>query len=309
MNWVGRQLRKSFRFWFGPIEEIRLRAFEVAFTLTFLCYFYAARFHYWREWLTPEGYHYSRGATPSFLIDPFPLLQPWSALALGAVTGIAGIFVILGRFRKPALATLAAVSIYIQNADALSAFALNAHYIVGFVVLLLAPGRLVPPKDRIAREHVLIGSAWPVRTLQLTFLLQIFTAGWCKVEMGDWLNHSDVLWSHVQGPYRNHLASWLLRTVPMWGWTVMQWGAFLFELVGPFLIAIRRTRWVGLLWAVGFTAFIAATMNDLQYFAMQLASYLTLFLPITLLELARGQLARLTPRRRFRKHSSDFPQT
>ncbi len=276
MSYLKRVLKSVWHFWFGPIELIRLRAFEICFTASFLAYFFVARFFYWEEWLTPAGYHYPRGATPSYLIDPFPLLSGWAALLLGAVAVAAGVSLCLGKWRRPASGVLFLAAVYIQNADALSAYALNVHYIVGFLVLFLSPGPSDPGNQSLSARQ--IGSAWPIRTLQVTLLLQLFTAGWCKLQIGDWWNHSDVLWTHLQGPYRNHLSAWMLRVIPMWGFTVMQWSAFIFELVAPVFLLFRWTRWIALIWGVGFVSFIALTMNDLVYFCLQLASYLILFL-------------------------------
>ncbi len=271
-----RVLSFIWNFFFGPVEAIRLRVFEVAFTFAFLCYFLFARFWYWKEWLTPNGYHYTRSAHPSYVIDPFPLLQPWAAFLFGMVTIAAAVLVLAGKFRRPALGILFASAVYIQNADALSAFALNIHYIAGFAILLVSPMKTI--RGESSGGFDVIDSAWPLRILQATILIQFFTAGWCKYQNMDWVVRHDVLWSHAQGPYRNSISGWMLQNVPMKGWTLMQWGALLFELVGPFLLLVPKTRWLALWWWIGFVSFIALTMNDLIYFMLQLAAYLTLFI-------------------------------
>ena len=287
------RLQKPIRFWFGPAEAIQLRVFEIAFSFSFLTYFFVARFRYWREWLTVEGYHFPKGGTPGYHIDPFPLLEPWAALALGVVTAVAGCLVMVGRWRRASLMVLFGVAVYIQNADALTAFALNIHYLFGFCILALAPAM---PHGLIAfKETGKIESAWPLRTLQAIILIQLFTAGWSKVMHKDWIIYSDVLWTHAQGPYRNYISAWMLNHLPAQVWTFMQWSALLFELIGPILFLFQKTRWIALFFGAGFVFFIASTMNDLLYFMMQLSSFFLLFVPIVQLRcfvdfLSRGRV-------------------
>ncbi len=276
-HWLMKPFKWLGRFWTGPIEAARLKVFEKAFTASFLYYFFVARFVQYREWLTPEGYHFSRRVHWTYLPEPYALLEPWAALLLGVVTLAAGLLVLAGKFSRAGLGVLFGVAVYIHGADPLGSFALNHHYIAGFLILFLAP------PIRPAAEpggHAVLSSAWPVRTLQATILLQIFTAGMSKVLHGNWMNFQDVIWSQSQGLYRNELASWLLMVAPMWCWTVLQYLALGFELVGPLLLVLPWTRRIGLAGGLGFVLFIATTMNDLTYFMAQLLSYLTLFLSV-----------------------------
>ncbi|MEM7600582.1 MAG: hypothetical protein AAF357_04110 [Verrucomicrobiota bacterium] len=265
LDWASQIPTTIWAFLMGPIPAIRLRGFEIIFSTAYLYYFFIARFWYWEEWLTPHGFHYTQGAHPSFHISPFPLLQPWAALLFGILNFIAGSLVLSGRRRRLGLFLLFLSAVYIQNADALSAFALNIHFIVGFAVLSLSPME----RQEVDGSEPWIQSAWPLRILQATILLQLFTAGWSKYQNVDWIVQHDVLWSHAQGPYRNEFSAWLLQIVPMRLWTIMQWFALLFELVGPFLIIIPYTRWLGLLWGLGFVSFIALAMDDLTFFMLQ----------------------------------------
>ena len=269
MNWMTALFQRMDQVLFGPIPAIRLRAFEISFSIAFLFYF-LSRFTGYREWLCGEGFQFSPEVNLSYMIAPFAPLQPWAAWVLAGATSVATILTVAGCYKRLALIALFLVAVYIQDVNAAAAFALNKLFIVGFLLLVLSPA----VQDGSAK----IASAWSFRILQATILLQLFYAGACKVLHGDWLQHSDVIWSHAQGLYRTEFAALILRTLPMWGWTAFQWGALLFELVGPILILFHRTRWIGLLGAVGFVLFIATTMNDLVHFMAQIAAFLTLFI-------------------------------
>lgn len=257
-------------FFLGPVDAIRMRAFELGFVFSFFVYL-AARFRYAREWLTPEGFHYTPETKLAYHLDPFPLPPLWGAVLLGGLMGAACVLVFANRYRRIALAILAASAIYIQFADAVAAFTLNKLFIVGFVLLLLSPSM---PKDIRTGK---IDSAWAFRILQITILVQFFTAGTSKYFGGDWHAHTDVLWTQVQGIYRTDIAAWMLRTLPKSAWTAMQHIALAFELAGPFLLLWKRTRWIGLIWALGFVSLIALTMKQLIYFMLQIVAFLVLF--------------------------------
>lgn len=257
-------------FLFGPVEAVRFRAFEWCFVASFLFYM-GARFLHVKEWLTPAGFHYSTASNLPYQIDPFPLLPFPAAVALGVVTFLAGGCVLRNRWRRAGLALLFAIAVYVQHADSVAAFTLNKFYIVGMMLLLLSPK--VPNPVRGEK----IESAWSFRILQATILIQLFTAGTCKLFHGDWHQYADVLWTQSQGIYRTEAAAWLLRNLPKSGWAVMQHIALAFELVGPFLIAWKKTRWFGLIWALGFVSLIALTMKLLIFFMLQMVAFFLLF--------------------------------
>ena len=257
-------------FLFGPIEAIRFRGFEFCFVFSFLFYM-GGRFLHVKEWLTPAGFHYTVNSNLPYQVDPFPLLPLWAAVLLGLLTFLAGIAVLMNRWRRVALVILSTVAIYVQHADSMAAFTLNKFYIVGLVLLALSP----PVPRKILGEK--IESAWSFRIFQATILIQLFTAGTCKLFHGDWHQYSDVLWTQSQGIYRTEAAAWLLRTLPKSGWAAMQHIALAFELIGPFLIAWKKTRVFGLIWALGFISLIALTMKLLTYFMLQMLAFFLLF--------------------------------
>ncbi len=170
---------------------------------------------------------------------------------------------------------------YVQLVDLPSAFTLNKFYIVGFAVIALAPS----PRDLVAENGAArrVQSAWPLRTLQATLLIQYFTAGTCKVFHGDWMSNPDVLWTQVQGVYCTDLAAWLLRNCSRSFWSVSMYGSLAFELFAPVLFCVKRLRWVGIVWGAAFQIGIALTMHELIYFSVQLMAFYVLFVDSNLL--------------------------
>jgi hypothetical protein len=272
---------RLFDFWFKPIDPIRLEMFEKVFTFSFLVYM-IERYTYAYEWLTDYGFHFTPEMNLWWQPTPLPTLPEWMVIPFGFILfgGILGL--LLGWQRRFFAWYVFGLSVYVQLIDLRSAFTLNKLYIVGFLVLALAPyGRVYGTKDAPRRLH----SAWPVRVLQGTILIQYMTAGWCKVFHGDWLERTDILWSQVQGIYCTDFCAWLLRILPEWAWSVQMYAALVFECFAPILIGVKRLRifgvplrYIGLVWGLGFQTIIALTMHDLIYFSLQLVSYYVLFL-------------------------------
>ncbi len=96
--------------------------------------------------------------------------------------------------------------------------------------------------------------------------------------MGDWLTHGDVLYTQVQGIFRTEVAAWMLRTLPVWAWTAMQWAALLFELEAPVLFTVRKLRPIAFVLGMGMHLMIALTMNHLIQFACVMWSFYALFI-------------------------------
>ena len=262
-------------FVFGPMPGERLALFERGMTLTFLLYVI-----YWaqdaREWLTDAGYHVSAAGTSPAYPTPLPplpeaLLIPFMVLLIGS----ASINVIRPGWRSIRLLLLG-LAVYLQLVDQPTAFTLNKLYIVFFFVLSLARSpRMFMDDDGVVRGYI---SAWPVRVIQATLIIQYFTAGISKAVWGDWLSRPDVLYTHAVGLYRNEVAALLVHNLPAVFWPVMAYGALAFELLSPVLFLVRPLRIVGVIWGVGFQLMIALMMKDLIWFSLQLISVYILFL-------------------------------
>ena len=280
-----RGLARWIKFWLGPADPIRLEAFRVVTGLCLLAYLLA----WWQhadEWLTTRGFHISAAGYRSIVVAPPlpPSALPWFG---GLLFGGIAAFTLGWRTNLAAWVVLGGVT-YVTVADVLAAYTINKLFIVSLAVLALVPlgsywslDQPPPPRAR---------SVWPIRVLQATLLIQYFTAGWCKIAHGDWLQNPYVLWSQVQGIYRTDFAAWMLRVLPVGVWVWMQYAALTFELLSPFLFIVKRFRPIGFLWGGGFQLIIALTMHQLIYFSLQLVAFYVLFLDDSTLHALRCQL-------------------
>ncbi len=250
-------------YWYAPTASVRLDAFRQALLYT-LAFYMLARFMHASEWLTPIGYHPSPAADARHA-PHVPLLPPslLPAFALALFGGLA--LAILDRLRRPAIAVLLALVLYVNLADPISSFTLNRLYVFSLLLLLLAPtGPTIP--------------AWPIRALQLSLLTHYFASALCKAFRGDWLRHDDVLWMQIQGLYMTDAAAWMVRVLPTWTFAAQQHLALGFELLAPVLLGVRRLRPLGFLLGVGMHLLVAVTMEQLIYFSLQMLAFYAVFL-------------------------------
>lgn len=276
------------RFWLGPCDPIRLDTFRVLFGLTLLLYMSV----WWQQavyWLTPADFHLSSEAAGPY--GPVaPLLPRW-ALPIFAVVffGAMAAFILGWRLRWATWLLLGLVA-YVTYADPVAAFTLNRLYIAGLAVLAVVPKGAFWSLDPAGHTRQ---SVWPVRILQGTLLGQYFTAGWCKVVHGDWLQNPYVLWSQSQGWYMTDLASWLLHALPPGAFAWMQYAALTFELGAPVLFTWRRLRPLAFAWGFVFQIGTALIAGSLIYFSLQMLSFYVLFMDERTLHAARGAVLRL----------------
>ncbi|MCY1011392.1 hypothetical protein OV079_38700 [Nannocystis pusilla] len=263
-------LQRAQAFVFGPVAAGRLVAFRSLFAATLL-YYVVFRWRFAAEWLTPVGYHPSGGASAGFQ-QAVPLLSeamlPW----FGVVYFAAIVALIVGIRPRLAIWPVLLGTAYVTGADRLAAFTINKIFLGGLLILALAPPIVTDAEGRAS-----IRSAWPLRVLQFTLIVQLFGAGVCKVRYGDWLAHSDTLWHQVQLNFMTDSAAWMVRTLPMSVWAGLQHLALVFELASPLLFTVRRLRPLG--YAMGFGMFltIAVTMRELVFFALQMCAFFVLF--------------------------------
>lgn len=285
-------------FLFGGMDPIRLDVFRRLLSLTLIAYVVErARTPF--EWLTHEGFHPSPETQHWFLPPTAPVMPTWLVFPFLTFFLACALALVLGRYVRVCTWLVLACTLYITSADYASAFTQNIFYIVSFLVLALAP----PPRAfRVGDRDVVVHPAWPVRILQLTLLIQYCTAGTCKVLFGDWIasggliqrrgesmglvppthwfkpENLDVLWTQTQGIYCTAPCAWMLRTVPVWSWTLMQYPSLLFELLAPVVIGVRRLRPLGYVWGSSFLIIIALMMHNLTFFVAQLLCFFVLFM-------------------------------
>jgi hypothetical protein len=277
-------------FWFEPIDPVRLDTFRRVFTATWLYYVSRWMWQGGYEWLSTEGFHVRPSNVRWWHWTPPPPLPPSLVPVFYLLVIVAAGAILLGWRPRPFTWLALLLAIYAKAVDPLAAFTLNKLYIMGFAVMAFAPSpRAVAGADGVT---VVRQSAWPVRVLQGTLLIQYFTAGTCKVMHGDWLNQTDVLWTQVQGYYRTDLAAWMLRELPLWSWAVMMYSALLFEITAPITFGWKRLRPLAYVWGFGFQMMIAATMRMLILFSLQMVSFYVLFVQAKNLHAFRAAVAR-----------------
>jgi hypothetical protein len=275
----------------GRADPIRLDAFRVVFAGSLLLYLHA----WWQEpyeWLTQVGFHISRASSP-FATAP---LLPVAALPLFGLLMFGAVGALLFGWRLP-LSTLMVLAfvVYVTFADIAAAFTMNKIFIAGLAVLAVAP---TGAYFRVGATQSAPGqSVWPIRILQATLLVQYATAGWCKVLHGTWLDDPLTLFSQAQGQYRTDLCSWMLRSLPLGAWTLMQHSALAFELLAPVLFAVRRLRPLAFAWGGTFQVGTALMMKDLIYFSLQMVSFYLLFVDDAWLHALRLRATRALPPR------------
>lgn len=259
-------------FVFAPIRAERWIAFRFCFTLTYL-YYQTDRFSAAREWLTEEGFHLNAATQFWYLPEPLPLMPPWMIPVFFLLVYLPGLLLLAGFWPRICSFILFLTAVYAQGVDQISAFTLNKFYIVFFLLMALAPGQAPGGFSGLLR------SAWPIRVVQITLLIQYFTAGWCKIAHGPWLEDPDVLYTQVQGLYVTDMGAWMLRVLPPEAWSLLMYNALVFELFAPILFCMRRFVLPAMIWGGGFHLVIALTMKELIFFSLQMVSFYILFTP------------------------------
>lgn len=274
-------IRKAQMSWFEAVHPVRLDTFQKVFALTFLAYtgFWFLNAY---EWLTPYGFHYTAETQFYSLPTPLPPMPRFIVPVFGIVLFGSTISLVVGWKARVMVWVALGCAIYIQLVDMTSSnFTLNKLYIVIFTVLALAPPAREFPSQ--SGKPSLLQSAWPIRIIQSTILIQYFTAGMCKILHGDWLTNPNVLWTQIQGIYQTDFAAFLVRLFPQWAWSTLMYSALIFEVTAPLFFLVKRLRPLGIAWALLFQTVIALTMEKLFFFSFQISSLFILFLDVNTL--------------------------
>lgn len=259
-------------FFFGTYSARIYRIFLRRFVFSFGIYM-VYRVPYMSERLTSDGFHYTKELKNRRHYNPFPLLPSRAKIPFAVVTLWSVVSYLLWRKQRLMMWIIAAIAIYIQFADQAAAFTLNKYYIVFFTISAL----MLSQVDIRASNTV---PAWWVRVIQITLLIQYFTAGTCKIMHGDWLVETSILWTQVQWLYCTDFAAMLLREY--WSdsifWTIWERATLIFEIWAPLFFILPRTRKLWIILGIWFHIFIAVTMSNLIYFSLQLMVIYILFL-------------------------------
>lgn len=250
----------------GPVDAVRLVAFRFAATIALLIYTLS-----WAlqadEWLTPVGYHLSPSASDGLQL-PIPLLGPITLIVFMLVYVGSMAAITLGWQARACSLPVFAGLVYVTIADRLASFSMNKLGIVAWSILVLAPWPRAPERE--------LRSAWPLRILQATLLVQYVGAGICKLR-GGWLRNPDALWLQAQDVYMTPLAAWMVRELPIWVWTSLQYGALAFELLAPLLLCVARLRPLGFAWGLAMHLAIGLMMYRVGLFSLSVVAYYVLF--------------------------------
>lgn len=265
---------------FEGIDPIHLDVYRRCLTIAFLVYM-TYLFTHASEWLTDDGFHVTLETQLRHAAKPWPTLPSSMVPVFAMVLYGAGICLIVGRFTRPALWIALVCAIYVQRVDSLTAFAMNKLVILGFAIMALAP----PPREvKLANgQTAVLQSAWPVRILQATLMIIYFTSAVSKGFLGDWLSHSDVVWTVIQGTFRTDLSALLLRMLPKWCFTLPMIFVLAFEFLAPVLLGDKRLRPWGVAAGVLLHVGLASMMSTVFFFSLLMITYYVLFLPASTL--------------------------
>lgn len=234
-----------------------------------------------------------------------PALPGALAWGLAALMVVSGLATLVGFRTRAAALTFGATLLYVALADRLSAFTVSK--LSPIVALTIAMGGagaawsvdawLRRRKDPSAPRytHVPGGS---VRFIQIHLPVFYCASGICKAK-GDWLERSDVLFTHLHDSYQTSVSLFLANTLPAWSWSALQWTTLVFEVGAPLLFWLRPTRLVALSYGVLMHVMIGLMFGPVKWFSLlMIAMLLAAYLPDAALTRVFDALRRVGPRAR-----------
>lgn len=276
---------RGMQWFFGPVTAVRMQLFRWLLAWAHLLYALA-----WSvnadEWLTTTGFHITHELVPAQMpVPPLPpaLLTPFLVVYLGSLVAV------VFNWRPRLAATIAWMGLcYVSGADRLSMFTINKLFIASWLLVILAQeythhvereaGEPSDADDESpASGEVFLVSAWPMRMLQATLLIQYLGAGLAKILHGDWLEYDDILFLSAQGVFMTDAAAWAAATLPLVVWAGLQHASLAFELLAPLLFTVPRLRFIAFVVGIGMHISIGLLMERLGYFSLQLVAFYVLF--------------------------------
>ena len=266
-----------------PVEAWRLRWFECSMVVALLIDA-GWRFVHWREALTHWGFH----PAPEEMwqmgyMKTFPLPPPWAIPLIGFFILLAAAAVLFNKGRRVGLWGMFATAVWIFGIDPWTTQALNRIFIGVFLLLATAPGYTTNERGERSIPWSVIG------VFQAMLVIIYFAAGWTKVFQGEWMKNHLCLWNIVQGYHRTDEAAFLLRHLPVWMWTVMQYSTLAFELGAPLWFSLRWTRPFAVIFGISLHIGIAILMERLFFFGAVMLSFYWLFVTKAWIYLIRSR--------------------
>jgi uncharacterized membrane protein YphA (DoxX/SURF4 family) len=229
------------------------------------------------HWLTTAGFVVPDLGRDDYrqplYIPPVPSWLAWTVSCAVVVTGLA---TTLGLRTRVASGAFAALLAYLALADRLEAFTVNKLGTVVAVAIFLSPAGARYGVDawRRARRGEAPPSAvsWGnVRFFQALLMVMYCASGIAKAR-GDWLSHSDVIWSHLHDSYQTDLTYALASSVPAFVWTAFQGVTLTYELGAPVWYGFARTRKYAVVVGLGMHAAIGLMFGPVIWFSLLMMS-------------------------------------
>src|SRR5207249_3215412 len=135
----------------------------------------------------------------------------------------------LGLLGRVASGVFAICLLYLALADRLSAFTVSKLGAVIAIALFFTPcgsrygiDAWIRRRRHPNQPQPTLVAAGNVRFFQILLVTLYCGSGICKLR-GDWLTHSNVLWTHLHDSYQTGFTYLLARSIPAWGWAALQW--------------------------------------------------------------------------------------
>jgi uncharacterized membrane protein YphA (DoxX/SURF4 family) len=210
-------------------------------------------------------------------LPPLPAALAWGLAALMILSGLA---TAAGLYTRLAAATFATTLLYVALADRLASFTVTKlSPVIALALCASAAGaRYGVDAWRAARRAPAAAPpthapGGPVRFIQLLLPTFYCASGICKAK-GDWLERSDVLWTHLHDSYQTVVSHWLANHLPASSWSVMQGATLLFEIGAPLWFALPWTRRLALVYGVALHTMIGLMFGPVKWFSLLMITLL-----------------------------------
>lgn len=254
---------------FAPQPLTRLAFLRICLPLAILG-FLSLRIPHAVDWLSVEGFSVPELKDGDWRQPVyFPPLPVWAAWAVCAATVLSGILFSIGYKTRWAGLGFAACLIYLALADRLAAFTVNKLGPVLIVALALTPcgeshGWDAAKRGKDGPEVCTWGN---VRFFQVLLVLVYALNGLAKIR-GDWLDHPQVLFTHLQDSYQTMVSYLMARHMPLEIWQGLRWLVLGFETLAPLWFSLAATRFPALCIGLGMHAFIGLAFGPVLWFAL-----------------------------------------
>jgi hypothetical protein len=293
---LGERLQTLGRTWLAPVPIVRLETLRILLPLAILA-FMSIRAAHLGDWIGDTGFSLpdtGDARRQPIALAPLPLT---AAFVVAVAMFVSGLCVAAGVRARVSAGVFSAILFYAALADRLSTFSVTKIGAVLMLALALSPCGARYGVDAWRRRraepsaplptHV---SALQVRFFQALLLCVYFGAGICKYH-GEWLERSDVLWTHIHDSYQTWFAYWLGNNLPPRSWAVLQWVTLIFEIGAPIWFVVRATRGAAIVVALGMHAFIGLMFGPVIWFSVLMMSLVIgCWLPERQLERLVGRL-------------------